>query len=124
MHVCSASLLKEQPCRNRCTHAPLRLLLLFVFSCIGVAASAQDTIVMRNGKMLQVKVVEVNPTAIAYRRFDYSDGPLFRIHKADISLILYQSGAVDSFLTLHSVPVDSLLIELRNEWFYQAGRML
>jgi hypothetical protein len=68
------------------------ILLAYSFSI-----KAQDTIVTRNGETIISKLVEVNPTNVRYKRFDYQDGPLFMLEKQDLKFIVYVNGMKDSF---------------------------
>ncbi|OON68356.1 hypothetical protein [Hymenobacter sp. CRA2] len=70
-----------------------RLLLLLVFAlCFAHAARAQDILTKRTGDELSVKVLEVTPTEIRYKRTDNPDGPLFVVMRADVFMIKYANG--------------------------------
>ncbi len=58
---------------------------------------AQDTIVKRNGNKLIVKLVEVNPDNVRYKRLDYQEGPVFTLSKQEIKLLIYPNGIHESF---------------------------
>ena len=59
---------------------------------IGVNASAQDVIVMRNGEELQCKILEVNKNEVKYKRWTNQEGPAFAEKKSDIFMIKYENG--------------------------------
>ncbi len=61
------------------------------------ALRAQDTIVKRNDEKIAVKILEVNPTEIKYKRFDYQTGPTFTTLKWELKYIIYGSGVKESF---------------------------
>ncbi|MFI5163832.1 MAG: hypothetical protein ACHQHP_01145 [Bacteroidia bacterium] len=87
---------------------------------------AQDTLVKRNGEKLIVKLVEVNPTDIRYKRFDYQEGPLFTLPKEEIKFIIYANGAKESFES-YVPPVakeiaPDLSIQSTGKYYYYKGK--
>lgn len=56
------------------------------------AANAQDTLFFKNSNKIIVKVSEVTPTQIKYKRYDNLDGPLYSSLKSEISYIIYATG--------------------------------
>ncbi len=62
-------------------------LLLAIF-----AVNAQDIIVMKNGDLVQSKVMEITQTEIKYKKFSNPDGPLYTIDKATVLSINYENG--------------------------------
>jgi hypothetical protein len=58
---------------------------------------SQDIITKKSGEEIQAKILEVNPTNVKYKRFDYLDGPIFTLLKSDIAMILYQNGVKELF---------------------------
>lgn len=69
-------------------------LFLIIASLIltGQQLNAQDTLVKRSGDKLVVKLLEINPNNILYKRFDDPDGPVFSVLKQDIGKIIYSNG--------------------------------
>ena len=61
------------------------------------AVKAQDTIVKRNNEKIVGKILEVDPTEIKYKRFDYQEGPTFTIVKWELKYIVYGNGIKESF---------------------------
>ncbi|WP_400193169.1 hypothetical protein [Hymenobacter sp. B81] len=68
----------------------LLLLLLLPFG-----GWAQDLLTKRNGDEVPVKVLEVTPTEIRYKRTDNPDGPLFVVPRAEVFMIKYANGTKD-----------------------------
>ena len=71
-----------------------RLLLLcslLVLLVVG-PARAQDLLTKRNGDEVAVKVVEITPSEVKYRRADNPDGPLISVWRSDVFLIRYANG--------------------------------
>ncbi len=72
--------------------------LTFVCVCLQVfSIYGQDTLVKTDHRKLAVKVIEVNPETIKYKRFDYPDGPLMILDKKDVLMVVYQNGLRDVF---------------------------
>ncbi|MCB2406699.1 hypothetical protein [Hymenobacter lucidus] len=74
-----------------------RLLLLLTCCLLALTSYAQDTLTKQNGEELQVKVLEITPTEIHYKRFDYQDGPLIIVRKTDVFMIRYANGTKEVF---------------------------
>jgi len=68
------------------------LLLLPLLAGLVGPARAQDLLTKRNGDEVPVKVVEITPTEVKYRRTDNPDGPLISVYKADVFMIRYANG--------------------------------
>ena len=71
-------------------------IFVVVFLFEGVFVNAQDLIVMRNGDMIEAKVVEISPVEIRYKRFDHLDGPTVILPKTDVLSIRYENGRVEA----------------------------
>jgi hypothetical protein len=70
----------------------LRLLLLLCCCLLAAATQAQDLLTKQNGDEIQVKVLEITPTEIHYKRFDNLEGPLIIVRKSDVFMIRYANG--------------------------------
>ena len=68
-----------------------------VFLFVGgvFTVSAQDMIVLRDGNIIQAKVMEINPSEIKYKRFDNLNGPMVIISKDRVLSIKYENGVLD-----------------------------
>lgn len=71
---------------------------------------AQDNIIKRNGEEIKAKILEITPTMIKYKRFDYLDGPTISVLKSDILMIRYKNGSKEIF----SEPQSKKKLELFN----------
>ena len=67
------------------------LLTLGAMGCF-VLCQAQDILTKRNGDELQVKVLEITPTQVKYKRFDNLEGPLISVAKSSVFMIVYENG--------------------------------
>ena len=70
-------------------------LLLSLFILLGRLAQAQDLLTKRNGEELSVKVVEITPSEVRYRRADNPNGPLITLWKSDVLQIRYANGSLE-----------------------------
>jgi hypothetical protein len=70
------------------------------------AGIAQDVMTLKNGNELKVKVLEVAPTEIKYKKFDNLDGPTYTDLKANIFMIKYESGIKDVFAQESATPAN------------------
>jgi hypothetical protein len=71
-------------------------LLSILFTCM-CSLHAQDTLAKSNGDKVLVKVLEINPGEIRYKRFSNPDGPQYSISKTDVKYIVYSNGTRESF---------------------------
>jgi hypothetical protein len=75
----------------------IRVLLPLLCLLLSVTAYAQDTLVLRTGREHLVKVLEINPTEVVYKRFDNLEGPTIIVLKADVARIVYANGTREEF---------------------------
>lgn len=68
-------------------------IFVVVFLATGICSlAAQDLIVLKNGEMIEAKVIEISPTEIRYKRFDNLDGPTIVIPASSVLSIKYENG--------------------------------
>ena len=67
-------------------------LLVLLLTLAGFAAQAQDLLTKRTGEELSVKILEITPSEVRYRRADNPDGPLISIWRSDVFMIRYANG--------------------------------
>ena len=68
--------------------------------------AAQDLIVLKNGSILEARVLEISQTEIRYKRFDHLDGPTIVIPIDDVLSIRYENGRQESFADRTPVSVQ------------------
>jgi len=88
------------------------ILLFILFICSSNIIKAQDTLSMRSGENIQVKVIEVSNVSlkwtkkgiievgtaeVKYKKLDNLNGPVFSMLKSDLLMIKYQNGTSDDF---------------------------
>jgi hypothetical protein len=62
------------------------------------SASAQDTIHIKSETtVLQVKIMEVNPTNLKYKKFSNLEGPIYTIEKKKIDKVIYKNGDIETY---------------------------
>ncbi len=72
----------------------MKKLLLFLFTMLNAAwCLAQDTLVKKTGEELQVKIVEITPDMVKFKRSDNLEGPLVSVYKREVFMIKYANGA-------------------------------
>ena len=110
----------------------MRHFFLFSFFLLSFQfLKAQDTITKRNGEKLVVKLVEVNPDNVRYRRFDYQDGPVFTLSKQEIKILVYANGKSESFENYVAPvvnaaalpPIDLTMQSTGNKYYYKERRI-
>ncbi len=71
---------------------------LLLLLCLAVGpALAQDLLMRRTGEEIQVKVLEITPAEIKYRRTDNPDGPLISVWRTDVFMIRYANGTKEVY---------------------------
>ena len=70
----------------------MRRLILFVLILSSFHSYSQDTLYFRKGDSLLVNVKEVGSQTISYEKFDYQDGPIFRVFNTEVKKIHFKSG--------------------------------
>jgi hypothetical protein len=71
--------------------------LLFLFACFAMGTRAQDTIIRNNADIVVAKILEISPTEVKYKRFEFQDGPLYTELKSNIKMIIYSNGVKEHF---------------------------
>lgn len=70
-------------------------LLFILFNA--AAAFAQDIIVKNDKSEIKAKVLEIDETYIKYKQWDFQDGPIYSIRKANVFMIIYKNGKRETF---------------------------
>lgn len=60
------------------------------------AATAQDKIYRRNGKVIEAKIKEVGIRNITFKRYDNQQGPDFTIGRNDVRRIVFENGSEEN----------------------------
>ena len=73
------------------------ILLFILFICSSNIIKAQDTLSMRSGENILVKVIEVGTSEVKYKKLDNLNGPVFSILKSDLLMIKYPNGTSEDY---------------------------
>ena len=100
MYFCNKIVLIVQTNHNFISSGNMKkILLLFTCAAISLSAFSQDILVRKNGDAENVKVLEVSPAEVKYKKSSNLNGPIFTEKRTDIYSIKYENGEVQSFNT-------------------------
>lgn len=88
------------------------LLTLLVLISLAKSLRAQDIIILKNGDDMNVKVTEITPDNIKFKKPDDLDGPSYSIPKSEVFFIKYKNGKKDIFNSLSQEFAEKNSIEL------------
>jgi len=75
-----------------------------LFLLVGICSvTAQDLIIMRDGNIIEARVMEVSPTEIRYKRFEHLDGPTIVIPAANVLSIRYENGTTEIITAIPAI---------------------
>jgi len=66
-----------------------------------------DNIILKNGDEISVKIIEITPDLIKYKKCNYLNGPLISIYKDEILMVRYSDGSKDLFTSSSSYMMDA-----------------
>ena len=90
-----------------------KTLALFVLLLCIKNVTAQDLVFKKSGEILNVKIVEVRASEVAYKKEENSDGPIHIFTKASLRKIQYQNGTIDSLVPPKIENISSNQIDNR-----------
>jgi len=95
-------------------------LLFILFVCSSNIIQAQDTLSMRSGENILVKVIEVGTSEVKYKKQDNLNGPVFSILKSDLLVIKYENGTKEDFSSIKKIEekivgVENLFVQGQND---------
>ena len=107
------------------------LLFFILFICSSNIIKAQDTLSMRSGENILVKVIEVGTSEVKYKKLDNLNGPDFSILKSDLLMIKYENGTKEDFSSIKKIEekivfVEDLFIQGQNDAkrFYKYNKIV
>ena len=74
-----------------------KYLFVAIFAACSLSMSAQDILVRKNGEVENVKVLEVSPTEVKYKKSNNEDGPVFIEKRSNLYSVKYKNGEVQTF---------------------------
>ena len=84
------------------------ILLFILFVCSSNIIEAQDTLSMRSGETILVKVIEVGTSEVKYKKLDNLNGPVFSMLKSDLLMIKYENGTREDFSSIKKIEEYNL----------------
>ena len=84
-----------------------KILLFILFICSSNIIEAQDTLSMRSGETILVKVIEVGTTEVKYKKIDNLNGPVFSLLKSDLFVIKYENGTKEDFSSIKKIEENN-----------------
>jgi len=70
----------------------MKKLFVILFISIGATLFSQDSLFLKNGDKKVIKLVEVTPAEIKYKRGDNTDGPTYILDRREITKVKYANG--------------------------------
>lgn len=74
-----------------------KVLFMAAFAASFLSMSAQDILVRKGGDVENVKVLEVTPTEVKYKKFSNPNGPTFTERRSNLMSVKYEGGEVQKF---------------------------
>ena len=72
---------------------------------------SQDLIIMKNGNLIEAKILEISPSEIRYKRINHLDGPTIVILAADVLSVRYENGRQE---IINAVPAAGQTTQAAN----------
>ncbi len=96
------------------------IILFILFLCSSNIIKAQDTLSMRSGETILVKVIEVGTTEVKYKKLDNLNGPVFSLLKSDLFVIKYENGTKEDFSSIKKIEekvvgVENMFVQGQND---------
>ncbi len=70
----------------------IKFLMTSIFLLISLISFSQDKIYLKNGKELNVKIIEKSDKEVKYKLIDESDSPIIIINSHSIEKIIFRNG--------------------------------
>jgi hypothetical protein len=85
---------------------PMKFSLLAIFSVLLLShpAFSQDSIFKTSGEVIQAKILEVSPSEIKYKKFNFLDGPTYIESRSGIDYVIYSNGLKEKMLVTAAPP--------------------
>ena len=72
-----------------------------------IAATDYDVIILRSGEQIKAEVMEISPTEVKYKRFEYLNGPIRVVLLADVFIINYKNGTQEVINSIDKTTRDA-----------------
>ena len=84
------------------------IILLFIGGLFSV--NAQDIIVLRDGNIIEAKIIEISDIEIRYKKFGHLDGPNIVLSLDKILSIKYENGTIETLNTSSTNSLKNIVI--------------
>lgn len=84
------------------------LALMLLFALGSTQLIAQDTLYRVDGRVSNVRIIEVNNNQVKYRNPEGQGGPLFVLNRMEVSKIVYSDGRLEKFNESAVTPVNNV----------------
>lgn len=84
------------------------IVILTVLSCN--LLFAQDQLFKKDNTKVEAKILEITPTSIKYKLFNYQDGPLIIVDKNEVAMIIYQNGTHEIIKSNEVAPNTTTIV--------------
>lgn len=74
-----------------------KFIFFILIALASISAKAQDKIYRKNGKVLEVKIIEIGSTDIKYKNLNDADGPVYVLETDRVKKIITADGKVQVF---------------------------
>lgn len=108
------------------------LAIIFIFS--GIALYSQDTLFLKNGDKKVIKLTEVTPAEIKYKRGDNLTGPDYILDRREIEKVKYANGEVEQLginspvteqpVVVKSSPGGNRYLKIQNKKVFFVGEIV
>ena len=95
----------------------MKKILLILMTIFSMVSMAQDVVVLKDGDVIQTKVVEVGENEVKYKKWENIDGPTYTMSISKILAINYQNGTKDSF-TIQNSEAEKKQVKTSEEFSY------
>lgn len=82
------------------------ILITLSFVFVALNSFSQDVMVKQDGSKLEVKVLEITPENIKYKKWSNQAGPDYIINRSDVLVILYKNGETEVINVIPSTSVS------------------
>ncbi len=79
-----------------------------------MSAKAQDILTLTDNSVLKVKVLEITPTEIKYKKFDNINGPTYTSLISGVKSIIYENGTTETFNNPNPVQSEPAVSPILN----------
>lgn len=74
-----------------------KLVFILFLATAALSLGAQDIVVLESGEAVKAKVTEIDDFSVRYRLYGEPEGVVYKVRKADVAKIIYESGRVETF---------------------------